>query len=542
MEGMDLTKIRVEQGEQKQTNRNDVCKCRAILSRFKAQPESNTREKKEKMSKLMKIWKKSFVDNGVDPIGIYHATLPMLKDLNPSSHDVERVANALLDYQDIDYFDDLAGMFLSAIINAGTDENYYLDLTKIKEPLSVGFENIKNVLIDGNVGSLAGMGMGNGTLIIRGDAEDQLGVGMTGGLIFVTGNVGNLTGEDMLGGEIHILGNSGAYIGRGMKGGKIFVEKKLIWPIGEGMSGGEIHFYDAERDEWIDFWNEMHRVNGSKSQGIIKGKIYYQKKLVVNEPIEQLLNAWAEFDYSMIGMDAFLCDGFPNLVKQLKVFGSTAENITDFSLALGDLQDGEQLTDEEKEFFLGHETISYISSTNRKFANKAGIFLSALIEAAEGSDFTIQTDHLKTPPRMLGLCNTKKIVVNGCVGDLLGMNMMEGSITVFGDAKDEVGHSMEGGKITVKGNTGMETGIFIKGGEITVEGNALNAIGSNMEDGYIFINGNVWMGVDKTMMGGEIHIGGTIETPNGKTTEVDILGGKVSIGGKAVIDKPKPQL
>jgi formylmethanofuran dehydrogenase subunit C len=105
-----------------------------------------------------------------------------------------------------------------------------------------------------------------------------------------------------------------------------------------------------------------------------------------------------------------------------------------------------------------------------KFYWKAGLFLSALINSGEDSDYMIHTQHLAVLPRWLGYKNEKNIIVNGNAGDCVGERMKGGRITVKGNAGGWVGNEMKGGSIIVNGNAACTVGYRMKGGEIWLEG------------------------------------------------------------------------
>ena len=105
-----------------------------------------------------------------------------------------------------------------------------------------------------------------------------------------------------------------------------------------------------------------------------------------------------------------------------------------------------------------------------RFAHKAGVLLSALVEKGDGDSFVIPTHHID-PPHYLGYHNTKRVTVIGDTGDRLGYCMGgKGEIIVRGDVGDELGMYMTSGKITVLGNAGDSVGLTMDGGEIHLGG------------------------------------------------------------------------
>lgn len=101
--------------------------------------------------------------------------------------------------------------------------------------------------------------------------------------------------------------------------------------------------------------------------------------------------------------------------------------------------------------------------------NKAGYFLSALMNNSKADDFLIHTRHLDAAPGYLGYHNTKEIDVDGDVGFDCGSDMTAGRITVNGNAGRYLGNQMEGGLIIVRGSARDFVGNHMRGGEIHVE-------------------------------------------------------------------------
>jgi hypothetical protein len=108
------------------------------------------------------------------------------------------------------------------------------------------------------------------------------------------------------------------------------------------------------------------------------------------------------------------------------------------------------------------------------FGEKAGYFVSALINGGEETDYVIHTKHLDFLLNHLGFMNRKNVIVNGDVGSHLGDDMTGGSITVNGDAGDWIGSGIRGGKISVKGNAGRFVGHVIVNGDIELEGDYMS--------------------------------------------------------------------
>jgi formylmethanofuran dehydrogenase subunit C len=64
-------------------------------------------------------------------------------------------------------------------------------------------------------------GMTKGTILIGGDAGNEIGHSMRRGMIAIGGNIGDLAGINILAGSIFVFGESGIRHGAGMKRGTI---------------------------------------------------------------------------------------------------------------------------------------------------------------------------------------------------------------------------------------------------------------------------------------------------------------------------------
>lgn len=171
-------------------------------------------------------------------------------------------------------------------------------------------------------------------------------------------------------------------------------------------------------------------------------------------------------------------------IIQSTVLQYSSKDVEKFSIALAEFQDEE------------------------KFYEKAGMFLSVLINNGKDSDYIIHTSHLVWGPNNLGCRNRKNIIVKGKLGSHAGREMEGGTIIVEGDVDLSLGFSMKGGRIVVKGNAPYGTGVYMEGGTIIVEGNAGDTIGSHMKGGTIIIKGNAGSSVGPNMDGGTIIVEG----------------------------------
>jgi formylmethanofuran dehydrogenase subunit C len=211
-----------------------------------------------------------------------------LRNIYYSSDDVERFCLALSEFQDGRDFKYQAGMFLSALVNSGKEEEYTIHTSHLGAKISyLGDENEKtlvvcgdlggcvgrdmvsgSILVKGNCGHQVGDGMRSGSIVIEGNAGHNAGIKMRGGSIFVKGSCGQQAGEGMLGGTIEIVGNTDYFVGSGMRGGLIIIHGNAGCLVGHGMKGGVIRIegdYEGISDE------------------ITGGKIYHKGKLLVDK-------------------------------------------------------------------------------------------------------------------------------------------------------------------------------------------------------------------------------------------------------------------
>jgi formylmethanofuran dehydrogenase subunit C len=201
-----------------------------------------------------------------------------------------------------------------------------------------------------------------------------------------------------------------------------------------------------------------------------------------SEAVRQMKVAWKAWRYS----DISSYQDYRAILPIINNLQYTAKDVEGFSIALVEFQDEDN------------------------FSVKAGLFLSAVINSGNDSNYEIHTQHLKMPPDVLGYNNEKNIVVNGDVGYMVGGEMRGGSITVNGDAGSSVGEWMNGGNIVVNGNGGHSIGEQMRGGCITIKGNVGSEVGSGMEDGNILINEDAGSRVGWEMEGGSITIDGNV--------------------------------
>lgn len=207
---------------------------RNIFGRYSTEERQSLRtvefRKDEVLAQLKEAWEKVTIDKGyyADP---YSKALGFIRGINYSAKDVENFSIALAEFQGPDYFGAKAGYFLSALINNGTENEYVIHTNHLAEKIHLlGFENTKNIVVEGDLGEKTGVRMKGGNILVKGNVEKSLGQWMTGGKIVIDGDATRFIGDEMTGGEIHLNGNY-VFIAPPIciHGGRIFHKGKLIF-------------------------------------------------------------------------------------------------------------------------------------------------------------------------------------------------------------------------------------------------------------------------------------------------------------------------
>ncbi len=166
-----------------------------------------------------------------------------------------------------------------------------------------------------------------------------------------------------------------------------------------------------------------------------------------DETPNQLKDAWSRLELNTTSEFTYI-DAF-RLIRHLDY---STKDVEKFSIALAEFQD------------------------EIKFAERAGIFLSALINNGKDKNYVVHANHLNVLLDCIGFRNRKNIKVEGSIGKCVGYSMLSGIIFVNGDVGNAIGHAMQGGKIYIVGERGL-LGEYIAGGRIYVRGEIILSIG-----------------------------------------------------------------
>ncbi len=226
---------------------------------FKAEPEREVRKASVESFKaivvLKRMWEKTSKDLKKDDLfgvqnysGAYAKFLKMARESRYSAKDICAFSLALAEFQGDAYFRIKAGIFLSALINNSRRADFVIHTAHLPPIHFIGFDNKKNIVVEGDAGNRVGVGMRGGSITVKGDAGHLIGGDMTGGTISVLGNAGSHIGFFMLGGTIIVGKHAGTEVGRRMhageiilkgsyddlagyiQGGRIYHRRRLIWP------------------------------------------------------------------------------------------------------------------------------------------------------------------------------------------------------------------------------------------------------------------------------------------------------------------------
>ena len=126
--------------------------------------------------------------------------------LTYSSKEVTNFSIALVEFQHEEVFSTKAGLFLSALINESNGKNFTVITEHLEKPIDwLGYENTKNIIVQGNVGDCVGEDMKCGKITIQGNAREDVGYRMTGGSIYVGGKYTSLS-DYIYGGNVYHKG------------------------------------------------------------------------------------------------------------------------------------------------------------------------------------------------------------------------------------------------------------------------------------------------------------------------------------------------
>ena len=187
----------------------------AATGTFKGfKPETEQKVRKPEIKRDLKLeaiigkWKgflKEFSILDGTLVGAYQKAGMMLKDILVTKNDVEAFSIVLADFQDEENFRQKAGLFLSAMVNNAQGNGFIIHTKHLSRKIDMlGYNCVKEVRVDGDIGDFVGYANAGGIITIAGDTGRSAGFSMTSGIIRIMGQVGDEAGWGMKGGELHI--------------------------------------------------------------------------------------------------------------------------------------------------------------------------------------------------------------------------------------------------------------------------------------------------------------------------------------------------
>ena len=254
-----------------------------IFGRYKEETQKTVRKvevvEDRTLEKLVKIWKK--FDRYKNEGPAHRRLLKALEKIDYSAADVGKFA-AILSEFDTDekvkpfresVFGKKTGLILSALTDKGDRDNFTISLRHLRiSPDYLGFQNRKNLIINGDVNYLLGFQMVAGRIIVNGNAGYCVGSDMEGGEIIIKGNVMGI-GEHggyrpgFQSGKIVVEGNVGEI--STLRNDAVIIVGGHVGNIHVSVFGGEIHLNGT--------YDRISLPPRSKTRIFHKGKLIFGK-------------------------------------------------------------------------------------------------------------------------------------------------------------------------------------------------------------------------------------------------------------------------
>ena len=227
---------------QKEIPRKGTVRASDPFRRFKPEPTHQVRKpdvkENEKLRTIKLAWLRLCENLTGDLETPYERAVELVRSLEYSAKDVEGFSLMLPQLQTLESSSHYDGLFLSALINMGKEQDYIIHTIDLYSPLNfLGYENIKNITVNGDVGLRVGNRMKKGTITINGNAGTCVGELMRGGKIIVNGKTDQALGGPYgnEGGEIHLNGDfdlpSHAHMGSDIYHNGKLIHSMHSWPM-----------------------------------------------------------------------------------------------------------------------------------------------------------------------------------------------------------------------------------------------------------------------------------------------------------------------
>lgn len=175
--------------------------------------------------------------------------------------------------------------------------------------------------------------------------------------------------------------------------------------------------------------------------------------------------------------------------------------------------------------------------------DKAGFFLSALVNLGTERSYRIITGHLYRKVRYLCVKNVKDVKIDGDAGKYVGLAMSAGSVKVLGDGGGYCASKMTGGQIEIMGSSGMvgNQNDGIVGGKVIIHGSVTGDVHGSSE-AELFVGGDAsWVAFSgrrleilgnvkhiKASAAAHVIVNGNVDSISSSETPIITVGGTVS--------------
>lgn len=163
------------------------------------------------------------------------------------------------------------------------------------------------------------------------------------------------------------------------------------------------------------------------------------------------------------------------------------------------------------------------------FDFKAGVFLSAAVNACGDECVELELQSLALPLDRLAYHNTGLVTIRGDAGADLGAHMEAGSVLLCGSAGLACGKHLAGGELVVSGDAGDNLGRDMTAGHIEVRGSAGDYVGRGARGGRIEISRHAGRRAAFLISGGSVTIKGNV----GDEAASEAISGQLRVEGRA---------
>ena len=194
-----------------------------------------------------------------------------------------------------------------------------------------------------------------------------------------------------------------------------------------------------------------HSQNAAMLESLAKYKAETERPLGNSDAVARLKKLWAGFKVDKeIGNERSAATFYKKAVTLVKGCGYGPADVEGFSKELVKFQ------------------------RERNFADKAGIFLSALVNQGKPGSYRVWANYLEKTVCWLGYRNRNSLDIMGDAGRHFAIGMKSGTLQLYGDAVDA--GNMRGGKVIIHGNVECISG-NMAGGSIFVWGRCTGSPG-----------------------------------------------------------------